>query len=140
MEVYLRIADINENTIFRQTFYELLSPIDFPRYVITNGKKVYQVPTIIGKNKDNVEVLHNNIFGRLPRGILYTKTPESKELLLKIKMYQEKLFENNMKIDILDKDIVQAVENKKINIETTKIDIEVMKDVLESKNLIEEEQ
>ncbi|MBE5813325.1 MAG: DEAD/DEAH box helicase [Clostridiales bacterium] len=139
MEFYLRKADVKENSIFRQGFYELLSPIDSPRYVITNGKRVYQVPAIIGKNKNDVKILHENIFGKLPRGILYTKTPESKELLLKIKMYQEKLFENNLRIDILDNDIIREAENKKVDISSTQIDVQVMKDVLESKNLIEEE-
>jgi hypothetical protein len=138
-DFYLENADAKENAIFRQAFYELISPIDSPRYVITNGEKVYQVPTILGKNKDNVQMLHKIIFGKLPRGILYTKTQESKELLLKIKMFQEKTLESNIKMDILDKDIISEIENNKVNIESTTIDINIMKDVLESKNLIEEE-
>ena len=54
-------------------------------------------------------------------------------------MYQEKTIENNVKIDNLDQDIVQSIANKKVDIESTQIDIDVMKDVLENKNLIEEE-
>ena len=61
------------------------------------------------------------------------------KLLLKIKMIQEKMLDNNARIEVLDNEIVKAVENKEVNISSAKIDIQVMKDVLESKNLVEEE-
>ena len=52
-------------------------------------------------------------------------------------MFQEKSLESNPKMDVLDKDIIEDVKN--VNIESTKIDVQVMKDVLKSKNLIKEE-
>jgi hypothetical protein len=138
-EFYLSNADIKENTIFRKAFSELSSSIDDPRYVITNGKRVYQAPELIGRKKENVVKLHKNIFGNISKGIIYTRTPEGKQLLLKLKMCQEEVIESNYKIDTLDKSIIENAENAKVDMKSTKIDIEVMKDILENKNLIEEE-
>ena len=84
---YIDEGSVVEKTRFNNCLYEMLEPIDVPRYVVEINGIHYQVPAIIGKNRKWVDVLERNLkraFWKVK--VTYTKSPNGKMELMKIKI------------------------------------------------------
>jgi len=85
---YLEDSSIKNNSIFKECIREFLGEINNPRYVIKIRNIYFNVPSIIAKRRESVEIFRRNIEKRFitRTTILYTKTPENKIKLLQIKL------------------------------------------------------
>lgn len=86
-------ATAHESGVFAKAVGELLSPIDNPRYVVLaqkgnryNYKMSYACPSLIGVNKENAEILANQLKRMgLTYGTIFTRSQDGKKELIKCK-------------------------------------------------------
>ncbi len=99
ISIYLTKATTKEQNLFNEAIKEMLSPIENPRYLIIfkNDKKLnysqsYACPSILGQNKNIIEVFSDNLEGRIGDfKIVYTRNEKGKKYVEKCK---EKSFIN----------------------------------------------
>jgi superfamily II DNA or RNA helicase len=92
VQMYLNNASMHDQNIFNTAIYELLSPIENPRYIMIKknifGSYDYTMsfacPTVLGKNKESAEVLKKYLKGNTANfELVYTHNPEGRKFLLK---------------------------------------------------------
>jgi len=122
---YLQDSTIKENSIFREAFVEMLSEIENPRYIIKVKQNYFAVPDIIGTNRENTDFLLGKL--RLTRqgNLIFTRNPDGKAKLFLIKLNQKKIKASWH----------YSKEEKNPDLIQTNVDIQVMKNVLKSRDL-----
>lgn len=114
-----------QNTLFREQrlFYtalqEMLRPPENPRYLIVYKEQHFQVPEIMGRNKQYVEFLAQRIWPRYGYTLFYTRTPEGRKKMLEIKLRQ-----SGVEIRWVEN------ENKPCSPLDTQVTLQVLKDEL----------
>lgn len=92
---YLERGTIQEQKLFTECLEEFIQPIDNPRYILMrkSGKRFWvrkdyhAIPEEIGRRKENAERFLTYWNRKIGNGeLLYTRTPEGRNLLLKARM------------------------------------------------------
>jgi len=123
---YLKDSTLKENSIFREALTEMLSEIENPRYIIQVKQTFFAVPAAIGTNEKKAMLLLKKLRLTKNAKLIYTRNPEGKVSLFLIKLNQ--------------KSINASWHNKNNQpnpgLMQTDIDIQVMKDVFKSNNIL----
>lgn len=112
VSLYLRNASIHDQNIFNKAMWELLSPIENPRYILIRrnilGKYDYTnsfaCPTIIGKKKEYATILAENLKGNTGNfGLVYTHREDGRKMILKCRKksyitYNQRLMDKKYKV------------------------------------------
>lgn len=92
--LYLKGGTTRDKTLFAACLEEFFGVIDNPRYLLVQkkGKKKIQeyfaVPEVFGKRKEDAEIfLHAMKKALGPYGLVYTRTPEGRKILLKARTH-----------------------------------------------------
>ncbi len=105
----LRNASTHDQNIFNLAMKELLSPIVNPRYIIIKNNKLklfgeynyklsFACPTVIGKKKENVQVLADRLKSTGNLVPIYAHSENGRELIIKCR-YNSYISHNQKQID-----------------------------------------
>lgn len=91
VSIQLRNASIHDQNIFNTAMTEMLSPIDNPRYIIIAKsffntyvfKLSFACPSVIGKKKENVELLAKHLKATSRFEPIYTHREDGRRFILK---------------------------------------------------------